>query len=379
MAAPVHGSLDAMDLLSADLVLRAATFALAMAGAAAIWARAPKSGNARLAAAVVGGMGAFALASAPGVYRALGIGVTLFEAWCIATPAFVWLLAMRLFRDEGPPSPWTFAVPVALVAVTMPAEYGRFRLGLLADHPQLSEGLLPAGRAAAVALVLAACWLAVAHWRADLVEQRRRVRAAFVALLGTAFVAMAASEFVFGSRGAPLAALVVAHAGLAALAFAAVVFAAAGDVAALLMEEPPRAPRAPLSVVKPDGPEAALAQRVVDAMKTRELWKRERLGIGDLASELGAQEYRVRRAINRHLGYRNFNELLHEHRLEAAAARLADPREDRLPVLSIALDCGYGSIGPFNRAFKARYGVTPSQYRNARGGAAIAPISNSAR
>jgi AraC-like DNA-binding protein len=48
------------------------------------------------------------------------------------------------------------------------------------------------------------------------------------------------------------------------------------------------------------------------------------------------------------------------------AARLADPAQDHLPVLTIALDCGYGSIGPFNRAFKARFGVTPSQYRNLR-------------
>ncbi len=99
-------------------------------------------------------------------------------------------------------------------------------------------------------------------------------------------------------------------------------------------------------------------------MQGREIWKRERLGIGGLAEVLGAQEYRVRRAINHHLGYRNFNELLHDYRLPAAAARLADPAQERLPVLTIALDCGYGSIGPFNRAFKARYGVTArTQYR----------------
>ena len=33
-------------------------------------------------------------------------------------------------------------------------------------------------------------------------------------------------------------------------------------------------------------------------------------------------------------------------------------------MLTIALDCGYGSIGPFNRAFKARFGITPTQFRN---------------
>jgi AraC-like DNA-binding protein len=120
----------------------------------------------------------------------------------------------------------------------------------------------------------------------------------------------------------------------------------------------------PLAVIRSDGAEAALACRVVDEMGARQLWKRDGLGIGDLARELRTQEYLLRRAINRHLGYRNFNDFLHDYRLKEVAARLADPAESHLPVLTIALDCGYGSIGPFNRAFKARFGVTPTQYRN---------------
>ena len=34
-----------------------------------------------------------------------------------------------------------------------------------------------------------------------------------------------------------------------------------------------------------------------------------------------------------------------------------------LPILTIALECGYGSIGPFNRAFRQRFGMTPTEYR----------------
>ena len=71
-------------------------------------------------------------------------------------------------------------------------------------------------------------------------------------------------------------------------------------------------------------------------------------------------EAALRDLINQELGYRNFNDFLHHHRLQEAAERLA--RED-LPVLTIALDCGYGSIGPFNRAFKQRHGVTPTEFR----------------
>jgi AraC-like DNA-binding protein len=72
----------------------------------------------------------------------------------------------------------------------------------------------------------------------------------------------------------------------------------------------------------------------------------------------------VRRAINGHLGHRNFNEFLHGYRLSEAAARLLS--HPRLPILTIALDDGYGSIGPFNRGFRARFGMTPSEYSAAR-------------
>ena len=70
----------------------------------------------------------------------------------------------------------------------------------------------------------------------------------------------------------------------------------------------------------------------------------------------------LRTLINQELGYRNFNDFLHHYRLQEASARLVG--ED-LPILTIALECGYGSIGPFNRAFKQRMGMTPSEYRGA--------------
>jgi AraC-like DNA-binding protein len=34
-----------------------------------------------------------------------------------------------------------------------------------------------------------------------------------------------------------------------------------------------------------------------------------------------------------------------------------------VPILTIGLDAGFQSIDPFNRAFKAKTGMTPSEYR----------------
>ena len=82
-----------------------------------------------------------------------------------------------------------------------------------------------------------------------------------------------------------------------------------------------------------------------------------------LADRLAVPEYRLRRHINQHLGFRNFSQMANHFRIEEAKRRLADPALRRLPILTIAYDCGFGSIGPFNRAFKAQTGVTPQAFR----------------
>jgi AraC-like DNA-binding protein len=53
-------------------------------------------------------------------------------------------------------------------------------------------------------------------------------------------------------------------------------------------------------------------------------------------------------------------------RLEEVRRRLLDPRQDEVPILTMALEAGFGSIVAFNRAFKDKHGLTPSAYRSAR-------------
>ena len=39
--------------------------------------------------------------------------------------------------------------------------------------------------------------------------------------------------------------------------------------------------------------------------------------------------------------------------------------EPRRPILQVAFNCGFNSLGPFNRAFKEATGITPTAFRNA--------------
>jgi len=102
---------------------------------------------------------------------------------------------------------------------------------------------------------------------------------------------------------------------------------------------------------------------VLQASMNRNIWREEGLTIRKLADHLGAPEHRLRKVINQGLGYRNFAAFVNEHRIEAACEVLSDPVKANVPVITIAYDVGYASLGPFNRAFKQIVGESPTEYR----------------
>jgi AraC-like DNA-binding protein len=128
------------------------------------------------------------------------------------------------------------------------------------------------------------------------------------------------------------------------------------------------------------GQEAALLEALRKLMVEDKAYREEGLSIASLSQSLGVQEYRLRRLINGQLGHRNFSAFVNGYRLAEAEAALVDPGQAEVPILTIALDAGFGSIGPFNRAFKAHTGLTPTEFRRARLGnkPAALPIPESA-
>ena len=113
-----------------------------------------------------------------------------------------------------------------------------------------------------------------------------------------------------------------------------------------------------------------LVAALMRLMGDERIYRHDNVTIGTLATKLAIPEYRLRRLINQRLGYRNFNVFLNEHRIAEAKAALADPSQAEVPVITIAMDAGFQSLGPFNRAFKATTGVTPTEYRRLKASAA---------
>ncbi|WP_395374526.1 helix-turn-helix domain-containing protein [Marinicella sp. W31] len=130
----------------------------------------------------------------------------------------------------------------------------------------------------------------------------------------------------------------------------------------LTREKPERLERSRLA--SPDHQNSeCLAQRILMAIKDEALLTRPNLKISDFADQIDEQEYKVTRCITSHLQYRNFNHFLNSYRIEYAKTIFNDPDKRHLTIATIAFDCGFNSLGPFNRAFKQHTGITPREFR----------------
>ncbi len=123
----------------------------------------------------------------------------------------------------------------------------------------------------------------------------------------------------------------------------------------------------PQHTVKPTAAEKAatetLSQRILKAINDDNVLTTANLKVADFADQLKEQEYKVTRCITNHLQYRNFNHLLNSHRIDRAKRLFTDQHSSHLTIATIAYDCGFNSLGPFNRAFKQFTGLTPRAFR----------------
>ena len=110
-------------------------------------------------------------------------------------------------------------------------------------------------------------------------------------------------------------------------------------------------------------PEPEMLERLKTLLEKEKIYRKEGLTIKTLADELDEKEYKVRRLINQHLGFRNFNDFLNQYRVQEACEILLDEKQTDLTIIELAYFLGYQSLGPFNAAFKKQTGLTPTSYR----------------
>ena len=346
-----------------EVALRGATISLLILLALLLLRDARRIPAARFAALFALGVACYAVVSASELAAALPVWLIPLRIVAMGNAVVFALFAAALFDDDFRPSWWHALAWLAVVAIGASC--------LWIGTPAARIGFSTVG----LACNAVGAWYALAERSVDLVEQRRRLRSVLVVVIAFYATAIIASEILFpyGSGGPALAAAISAGVLVIAMVFALVVLAVNRDGSVIpfgqsdpqpLVVAAHRPPAvASISERSDEGEDAGLLAALRRLMEHDKAYREEGLSIGGLAERLGIAEHALRRLINQRLGHRNFNAFLNGYRLDEVFAALGDPAQEAVPILTIALDAGFQSIGPFNRAFKSRTGMTPSEFR----------------
>jgi AraC-like DNA-binding protein len=358
-----------MEITALDLGLRGAAAGIFLMIVVVLLRIRPFNTAVLLGAALSAGGVAYVIATAPFLPK-----TSLWWTMPIlaGNPVVLWLWARTTFDDDFVVRRWHGALWLVVIGIGFSSSL------TWTTWPMLAQAGLRSMSLVWLVLALSAALQTVRTWRADLIVGRRRLRVASLIVSAALMVLFAGSNLVpIGWAGGHVpGGLAAALGGSLTMAFGMCTVAmlagmslfhppsASPALVTMAAERPGSAAR--IALPAGDGREsiAPLVLSRLDTLMTAErVYRQEGLTIGALAAKLDLPEYRLRQVINEGLGYRNFNAFLNRYRLDDAKAALADPSQRDVPVLTIAIDAGFQSIGPFNRAFKAETATTPTEFR----------------
>jgi AraC-like DNA-binding protein len=353
-----------MDLTALDLGLRGAASGLFLMMVLVLLQLRPTNRHIILGMALAAGGAVYAVATAPFVSKSL-------LRWTLpilsTLPVIFWLWARTKFDDDFILKRWHGALWLTVVGIGFSVSFA------WTSWPALATSGAKTLSVVALVLAFSAAVQTVETWSADLVARRRRLRTV-VLVVSLVFIALDAGSNLssvpiagLGARGSVAIALSLFV--LATLAgwgfFGAKATASVMQATAPIVSGKTRGEAQVSNRGSDDRDSIApiLLRRLDYLMTVERIYRQEGLSIGGLAARLDLSEYRLRQVINEGLGYRNFNAFLNRYRIDEAKAALSDPSQRDVQVLTIAMDAGFQSIGPFNRAFKADTGMTPTEFR----------------
>jgi AraC-like DNA-binding protein len=369
-----------MLLSTIDIALRGASVALLLVLAASLFRGFGTVLAGRLAAAFALGSAAHAVSYSIGATSSASIAHATLIALSTGNVVVFWLFARALFDDGFRLRWWHGLIWIAVVALSFAncmfiAPIAMMRNSFVTDDLMavisVTRALFLAINLLVLGFIAMAVGQTIASWSSDLVEGRRRVRVFIVSAAALYGGLNAVLQISLSGSGSAEIANTVNSTVLAAVVAAISIAMMRVDGADLFPAMPEvQAAASEAAAVESSAVDQKLVDALMRLMGDERIYRHDNVTIGALATKLGIPEYRLRRLINQRLGYRNFNVFLNEHRIAEAKAALADPSQAEVPVITIAMDAGFQSLGPFNRAFKATTGVTPTEYRRLKASAA---------
>ncbi|MFZ3003432.1 MAG: helix-turn-helix domain-containing protein [Undibacterium umbellatum] len=285
-------------------------------------------------------------------------------AMSVANAVLFWVFVQALFDDDYVLQLWHALAWFGVAALSA------LNCAVVAGSASIIAPLtMGVQRAIPLIFAILAALAAARNWRTDLVEQRRRLRA-FIVIAGSAYSILLLIARLSAPQGRLIGGTAMADVLVLLLIIAVVTYRMLKlghldlfPLPVVASQKQPVPLGNPLPVTVPDAGEDKLLIALQKLMQDERYYRSEDLTLASLASKMQIPEYRLRKLINQQLGYRNFNAYINAFRLGEVRAALVDPAQRDLPILTIALTSGFQSIGPFNRAFKAATGLTPTEYR----------------
>lgn len=264
-----------------------------------------------------------------------------------AIPPLLFFFTWDLFEDDRRPP-----LVVWLIAALYLLAAGWLGLTRLATDGAVNVYLLAPLQLIKLGFAIGAIYIVRRGREDDVVESRLRLRHVFAGGIGVMVAVVVTTELVTGWHVPEVVEL---------LGIAAIFGVTLAINLAFLRMNPTFLLTGSRHVPPNLSRENPLVGGLKKLMNEDQVYTNHDLRIADLAASLKVPEYQLRRTINRNLGYRNFNQFVNRYRVKEAARRLVS--EPRIPVLTIALDVGFRSISSFNAAFRAKYHMTPTNFR----------------
>lgn len=287
------------------------------------------------------------------VTGSLAVPIRLIE---LLNTVFIWWFGLALFDDDFELGVREWLVAAAYVLVGLPS-----RLHYLGFDTYWVPAMDVIMAVAGVLMMSHLAYSALIGRKEDLVEKRRRVRILFAAAVALVLTAsILAERFTVAIQSDSSWTIWITYICTLPLCLWALLWLTRLHPEALAFQSKPALAPQQASI---DPRDIEPHAKLVSLMENQRAFTEHGLTIGTLAQKVAIPEHQLRVLINRSMGYQNFSAFLNHYRIDHVKRALTDPKNSRIPVLTLAMDAGFSSLAPFNRAFKSSVGVTPTEFR----------------
>lgn len=261
----------------------------------------------------------------------------------------IWLFVLSLFKKDFKISGLHIGFGIFLVVIMLAERLVQF--GHLDPLPSWWAHMV---NASAFLIIFHMIYVSITGHTDDLVEARRKTRIKMMALVALAAIIM----IVLGSVLLPEFQPTINAISLWPVLFALSFWIFRLDDSVFAFDS-----FSATNLEQLSSKEKQLHDELMRLIEADKFYLQNNITINSLAQSMGFGASKLRAHINQYMGFDNFSGFINEYRINDIKVALRNRDNNHIPILTIALNHGFNSLPPFNRAFKKIVGQTPTEYR----------------